>query len=116
MTHVRLLLLLLLLMAPACEKEDRCAGIYRSCTEDEDCELATAPGARCLDDRETGYVCVYYLATCPTMLQWAQCAGKDDRKSSWAGRCVRPEFLPDSATFHDGGPDMSTMSTDGGPS
>jgi len=109
-TTKRALCVLLALWLLGCEREDSCYGRYFSCIDDEDCAPGNLPPGKCLDDRETGRICALYFYNCPTMLQWDECAGAGDRKSSWAGRCVRPEFLPDAGGAPappDAGTDMS---------
>ena len=92
---MRIVMIGMWLFFAACYADDRCGGDYGGCTNDEQCHLNNAPYGRCLDDHETGRICAFYWFTCPTKLQWAECGGAPGHKSSWAGRCVRPEFLGD---------------------
>jgi len=105
----------LVIIASGCQNPACDNGVY-SCELDEECQFGGQPPGRCLDDHETGKVCALYFYTCPTKLQWDYCAGRNDKRSSWAGRCVRPEFIPgfDAST---GAPDMSVSvgGDDGGP-
>jgi hypothetical protein len=93
-------LMVVLLVAAGCVR-DRCYKYY-SCNRHSQCRTPQLPPGLCLDDRETGFVCAYYFDVCPTKLEWDECGGNGDRKSSWAGRCVRPEYIPDLGT--DGSP------------
>ena len=86
-------LIALLLLAAACERPACDYGVF-SCELDEECHLYGRPPGRCLDDHETGRICAVYFDTCPTKLQWDYCGGTNGNRSSWAGRCVRPEFIP----------------------
>ena len=87
--------LVLLSVASFCTgcPSDRCDGEYRSCEVDDQCWPAFLPPGRCLDDHETGRICALYFSGCPTQLRWSDCGGANGKKSSWAGRCVRPEFI-----------------------
>lgn len=98
---MRLLILIalpVLWLVPGCEPSEELCNIYLTCENDRECELVTTPYAKCLDDHDVGRVCARYFRTCPTMLRWDDCAGFDGQRSVWAGRCVRPEFLPDAAS------------------
>ena len=108
-------------LVSGCEPSDElCPDVYLTCDDDRDCEQVTTPYAKCLDDHDVGRVCARYFLTCPTMLRWNDCAGSNGRRSVWAGRCVRPEFLPDAATGDlatppDAGADADLSSSSDGP-
>jgi hypothetical protein len=114
--------LIILLVLTACGEDDFCIGRYQTCEFDEVCAIGPLPTGKCLDDGITGRSCAFYVQSCPTThLQWAACAGREGMTSPWAGRCVRPEFLPDAGDLdggiaQDAGADMSAASDDGGPS
>ena len=91
-------------------------GIF-SCTDDDDCYPAPLPRGKCLDDHAGARICGLYFETCPTKLRFANCGGTNGKLSPWAGRCVRPELLPDASTPADMlmPTDMSATADDGGP-
>ena len=92
----------LALVLAACGSADYCDEMYTSCEVDEDCQPGPLPPGKCLDDRSVGRICALYFYSCPTKLRWSECAGMNGIRSPWAGRCVRPEFLPDGGS-DDGG-------------
>jgi hypothetical protein len=114
----RTILFLVVVALPACN--DPCPSGVFGCEVDEQCGPGALPPGRCLDDHESGKVCAFYFHICPTKLQWMYCAGANGKRSSWAGRCVRPEFIPGfDASTPAVVPDMSINldgGDDGGPS
>ena len=78
----------------ACGEPDFCDW-YATCVDDDDCHPPTQPRGKCLNDGVVGQICGIYHDSCPTKLRWYECGGTNGKKSPWAGRCVRVEFLTD---------------------